>query len=783
MKLIPITVLIFLISCGINENSGSSVDGATNTNNAQDISPNSSRILEDNPIILTGNYQLNTPVNYGELVGRQAFITSNNNLISDCNGKIPNCISILQDPYTAPITKNQGTWAFDPNSDEFLQVNALYHLDKQVSKFQNNLLADFNTAFSSNANYVTSFPSNLFTDGKNWRKGSTLVGYAVTDLDNNATFDPAVYTITFGQDSTNEEVKMVQDPTVIYHENGHNLNQIMMNFRNPQDRALVDLGSLFYDEAGSIGEGITDWFSFLMNQRTHVFEWAFGRFLDAGRPMRENDYLVPPPISLDSDSRLAYPTYLDFNANDPGQITEDVHYAGQIWSFFMVEVVNWLSSTCGITIGAANDMVFNVLAQSFSEMGDLTAKGNDQTPPGVYRINLDPINSRQWINQMTPLNYRRFSQTFARFFMWIYYDSKTFTCGNGSVDLKNGMEQILDEYGLLNFYTYNENGNSYVIDPATNLPYGHSGTNRSINVLNKKKSVSVSKEMLTFDPDVNSPSAFIFDNREDMLSVLQALQQSGQIGQISPQLEPDIPYNNGNGQISPGELVGISLNIFNSSNSMIGGMEIYGNDWDHVKDGKPCNVFDDQWPSEGEGGADSSDETPPYSPGDCNYITRTNGLIEPGQTEVTDPIYPVCFVQNIKGNSTTWITQDEFIRLNNISVDKCLNPGSAKDCLIKAIPGADWSTFSKINPYTTWAKTMTETNKTVPTFNVNNIILFETNKYIPPATTFSCRFRARFTNCANCWQSPDFKEDDYLDYQWSGGEPFRVFPLQFTVVN
>jgi hypothetical protein len=216
---------------------------------------------------------------------------------------------------------------------------------------------------------------------------------------------------------------------------------------------------------------------------------------------------------------------------------------------------------------------------------------------------------------------------------------------------------------------------------------------------------------------------------------------------------------------------------------MIGGMEVYGNDWDHVKDGKPCNIFDDQWPPVSEGGADSSEETPPYAPGDCNYITRVNGGIEPGETAVTDAIYPVCFALNIKGNSTTWITQDEFIRLNNIPVENCVDPNNPKDCLVKAVPGADWTSFSKINPNNTWASTMTKSNATAPKFNLNNIILFETSKYIPPATTFSCRFRVRFTNCANCWQTPEFGFDDYLDYQWSGGEPFKIFPFQFSVVN
>ena len=79
--------------------------------------------------------------------------------------------------------------------------------------------------------------------------------------------------------------------------------------------------------------------------------------------------------------------------------------------------------------------------------------------------------------------------------------------------------------------------------------------------------------MLSYaDPKVNSPIAFVFDVREDMLAALQALNNPRQIGQSSLSFEPDLPYNDGNGQIFPGELVGVSLNIFNSSNSMIGGM-------------------------------------------------------------------------------------------------------------------------------------------------------------------------------------------------------------------
>ena len=116
-------------------------------------------------------------------------------------------MSILQDPYTAPITKKDGPWAFDPNSFEFFQVNALYHLDLQVARFQDNLTASFcQLRFLVPMQIMLFLSRKSFYRWKKVEKGMTLVTYALTDLDNNATFDPAVYTMLFWKDSTNDQV-------------------------------------------------------------------------------------------------------------------------------------------------------------------------------------------------------------------------------------------------------------------------------------------------------------------------------------------------------------------------------------------------------------------------------------------------------------------------------------------------------------------------------------------------------------------------------------------------
>ena len=61
---------------------------------------------------------------------------------------------------------------------------------------------------------------------------------------------------------------------------------------------------------------------------------------------------------------------------------------------------------------------------------------------------------------------------------------------------------------------------------------------------------------------------------------------------------------------------------------------------------------------------------------------------------------------------------------------------------------------------------------------------------ILPGTTFLCRFRARFTNCEDCFHDPSARpdqnvdlKDDFLAYEYSGAKPFKIFHLRFTVIN
>ncbi|RLA63604.1 MAG: hypothetical protein DRQ88_12200 [Epsilonproteobacteria bacterium] len=786
-----LTILIFLYACGFTQESGEGGRSRSEfINSPEMLSANSSAILYQNPIVETDNLTLEADADFSLLVGPQQVITSNQYLEGECYGGITNCFRVLDNINEVPLPKNAGTWGYNPNTTEFLQVNSFWHLKEQVRKFHTELASNFSLAIDSNSGRISSYPSELFSDFRYWREGTTLVLFSNTGFPNNAFYDPANFTLSLGEDSIEKEVKMAQDPSVIYHENGHNLVQLMMNYRNPfKDTGRVDLGSLFYDEAGAINEGLCDWFSYYMNKRTHVFEWAFGRFLNASRPLTESDDLISPPISLEPDSRLTYPRFLDYDPNFPDQPIEDVHYAGQIISYFMVAMVKSLENTCYYTEEQAITGVYGVFSESLAEMGDLTATGRnllaagiEPTPHDKYWNNLDENFSREWLNMVTPINFRRFAQTFGRFWLDTFSNTQTNRCPPVSVYPKDLLENIMDNYGLLNFDTYNDDGNYWLHKDGT--PVGHSGPRKEVNILNRKRTTVLPKENLIFNPDANAPSAFIFDNRIDMISALQSLQQSGQIGQISPQIQADLAYNNGNGQVSPGELFGISPNLYNDSNSIIGGIQVLSNDWDHVREGKPCNTFEDGWPLVAEGGFDSSDEIiPSITPGDCNYITRTNGLVEPDQNEVTDSIYPVCFIQDLTDTATTWVNQEKYREIQEMDKSKCLyGSDQTKNCYINAIKGANQAVYSKMDPKKSWTGTYQVGSEPV-IFNLSNILMFEVNKWTPPGTTIRCRLRARFTNCRDCFENPDWENDDFLDYQYSGGAPFRVIHIEFTVID
>ena len=105
-----------------------------------------------------------------------------------------------------------------------------------------------------------------------------------------------------------------------------------------------------------------------------------------------------------------------------------------------------------------------------------------------------------------------------------------------------------------------------------------------------------------------------------------------------------------------------------------------------------------------------------------------------------------------------------------------------QDCFIRFVKGVDQAFYSRLDPKSTWVETLGEDNG-VPTFNSNNVLFLEVNPWVPPGTTFNCRFRARFSNCDDCWHDPDNNNDDYKDFEYAGNRPFKIINFQFTVVD
>ena len=771
-------MLILFISCvpqqdGIDTRRD--LGGSYNTPRA--VSPNHGRLLQDNPIVLSNNPDLEHTIDLNDfLSGPQELITTRQFLIAPCGPSsrlIDECLEVKENELSDYLTKNDGTWAWDANSNEFLQVNLFGHVKKSVDDFQDKLFQSWLQTMQQN--YNSALPQLLFGSNAFWFDGpyrSKLRAYSLCDYPNNAFYDPADNVICLGYDSFYPTIKFAQDPTIIYHEMGHAFTYVMLNVRNKADPNVVlesDLGYLFYDEAGAIGEGISDYFSFVMNKRTHFGEWALGRFLNASRPLSEDDPIHINGLSKEQDARLSYPNYLHYNPNQPESTVEDIHYAGQIISHYLVALTEDLKNYCKMEKEESIQAVQQILFESFAELGTQTGRINDFTPSA---INLDRYHAWEWISISRPINYRNFAQTMAKYLHEIYSNPDLNKCDNG-IFPKDRIETLLDAYGLLLFKSYNKDGNGHELTRSG--PSGRMGPLVTVDLYNRKQSILIPKNLLKFSPEENAPNAFIFDDPQEMLNVLQSMQASGQIGTLSPQIESGLPYNNGNGRISPGEFIGISLNLYNDSNSPMGGVQVLGNDWDQGKNGKPCNIFEDQWPSEGEGAADSSSESG-RRPGECRYITRQNG------GETNEELYPVCWVQTSDDNATQWVGQEELMNSINLEPSSCLG-GSAhtKDCFIRAVVGADHSFFSKIDAKSTFAETLFSQNETP--FNSNNLIFFEINPWIPPGTTFNCRFRSRFSNCDDCWTDSDNNHDDYLDYQYSGAEPFTILNLIFTVID
>lgn len=142
-----------------------------------------------------------------------------------------------------------------------------------------------------------------------------------------------------------------------------------------------------------------------------------------------------------------------------------------------------------------------LVAETLSEIGDLNAKGvDDFGSPFVLDIffnNLNPNDSYLWSQVINQTTYRRFFQILAKN---IYKYITPSIGGLCPAFTKNDSEKLLDDYGLLLFKTYNDNGNSSTdrtvtyTDAVSFIP---SQPLTSVTETNRRKSVLVSKELLS----------------------------------------------------------------------------------------------------------------------------------------------------------------------------------------------------------------------------------------------------------------------------------------------
>lgn len=722
-------------------------------------------VLLDNPVILSGNKNFSDTYSFASFLSEQK-ITDGQFLVGSCSGDgtgvgdVSSCFNVLEKALSEPITYKNKRWGYGPGTTEWTQLQTFFLLKKQTASYSTSLRDIYARAWS--ASYQTSIPYNLFSSGANWNKNQILTAYSNNGVINSAFFSPANFSVNFGQIENHASVLMVQDPAVVYHETGHALVSLMMNMRNSSRVDRSELGYLLYDEAGAINEGLSDYFGYYMNHRTHFAEWALGRFLNVSRPLTESDPIHMAGISKDDDARLSYPTYLIYDPNYHNLVIEEIHNAGMITSHFLVALGEELQTRCLMNQTLSIETTIRYINETLAELGDLTAEGQDG---GSDRVNLNSTSSLEWIKTANPINYHTFYQTLAKYLYQTYGTTGCFP--------KDSIEKLFDKYGLLLFKTYNEDGN--------NKDLGHSGTHTAVDQNNRLRSSLISKNLIKFDPTTNAPQAFVFDDPAEMREAIASLQAGGQIGQLSNQTPSDLSYNNGNSQVSPGEVVGLALNLYNSSNTAMAGVQVLANDWDHFNidtHPRPCSNMGDSFPLESEGGSVDGDAS-------CNYVTRYNGAMKTADYSVdkNEAIMPVCFVQQINtGGSSQWVSQSE---LASSLPDKsyCLSGASnTTDCFLRAIKGADTAYYSYIGPNSTWVKSLTNGDK-APTYTYSNIIFFEVNSRTPPGTTFNCRFRVRFSNCEDCYHDSANSNDNYLDYEYSGSKPFKVLDLQFSVTE
>ena len=188
-------------------------------------------------------------------------------------------------------------------------------------------------------------------------------------------------------------------------------------------------------------------------------------------------------------------------------------------------------------------------------------------------------------------------------------------------------------------------------------------------------------------------------------------------------------YNNSNHKISPGEVIGVALNLFNDANTPMGGVHTLANDWDHVKvengQTKMCNTFEDGWPAPSDGGA--LPDILPISEGDCGYITRENGQ-QITRNEPNETIAPICFLLYRDENETHWVDQQTYMERVGGNLSDCLRDDEPLACYFRVIPGADQAWYSKLDPNKQLARLPTP--KSTFFSEEGNSFLFEGFQYL-----------------------------------------------------
>lgn len=802
-------------------------------------------IFRDNPTVLTNDNAVPGQFDIKKIVDRNlTVVTENTSLTGNCavtlffygnyGNQLSDCVrSLGKETESQPVARNPDRmFIFPIGSEDFYKTNTLFHLQIAKDKYLAKLKFAFDKIQSLSVNIPKAVPSYLRNSGHFWFKGvadtnaqelknSFLTSYTFCDFNKNARFRPADTALCFGADTDVANFYLAQDPTIIYHEFMHGMVSLMLNYRNGTSTSSHPfrsaLGRSGYDEASAINEGLADYFSFMMTKRTHFGEWGVGKLSNLSRPISENDPLHISALDTTPEGRLSYPTYILYNPNNPDKPQEDDHTAGMILSHYLVALTESFKTECSLSSESdgghesATSYVMLLIAETLAELGDLNAKSVDDfsAPYSVSPLffnHLDSTNSYLWSQTVNQTNYRRFFQVFAK------NTYKYISSGLCTAFDKNDSEKLLDDYGLLLFKTYNNNGNSTkdrtkVYRDAVSFIPAQALTAVSEN--NRRKSVLVSKQLLDMATTA-SPTAinyYLIDNRTDVNNILSNLLFKGLTVPLSTNVA-STDYNNGNIRISPGEIVGIIPNLYNGSNTTMAGVQLLATDWDHVHitdtatgNFKPC-VFDSKITvDEGGEAAQSCVNTPsiPYPDKDYDRLYKrcptSAACTEAQKVFPTQAAAPVCLVQYDDPDTQTsrWVSQNEFRKKNGLSlqdkdclgystsgvsnVDFTFNP---HECLLRFLPGANDAFFSMIEPRKNYHQTAVEPSSSKQ-FNSGNLMLMEVSKWVPPGTKFRCRMRARFSNCSDCYTDSANANDDYLDYELNGHKPYKIINFDFDI--